>query len=186
MHVQIIRMLAASACLACGLATVPRAAAAIPLLNGSCPGGIEVHADEGGPVYVNGREAGLKRFSDTYYEASDAPSGVTLSLSIAADGTPQMSYTGKGGRNGVCQLGSTEAGVPLPASPHPHHAPAQAAVDSPLAACDARKGGQGRLVTQLPVGDTHTEVIVDYDDGRYLCMVTNEGEVSSLGALRRR
>ena len=181
-------MLAASAGLACGLAMVPHAAADIPLLNGSCPGGIEVHADEGGPVYVNGRETRLKRFSDTYYEASDAPSGVTLSLSIAADGTPQMSYTGQGGRNGVCQLGNTEAGGAASAPSHHrhHHAPAPAAGGSPLAACDARKGGQGRLVTQLPVGDTHTEVIVDYDDGRYLCMVTNEGEVSSLTALRRR
>jgi len=34
--------------------------AAIPQLNAQCPGGIDVHADAGGPVFVQGREAQLK------------------------------------------------------------------------------------------------------------------------------
>lgn len=78
------------------------ARAEIPLLNATCPGKIEVHADRGGPVYINGKEAKLKKINDNYFEAKGA--GVTISLSISPDGTPSISYTGKGGANGVCSL----------------------------------------------------------------------------------
>lgn len=77
------------------------ASAAIPLMNFTCPGKLEVHADQGGPVYINGKETRLKRFNDNYYEARGA--GVTLSISINPDGTPSMSYTGAKRANGICQ-----------------------------------------------------------------------------------
>ena len=76
--------------------------AGIPLFNATCPGNIEVHADQGGPVYLNGKEAKLKKFNDNYYEAKGA--GITLSISINPDGSPNLSYTGKHGVNGICQL----------------------------------------------------------------------------------
>jgi hypothetical protein len=76
--------------------------AAIPLVNATCPGNIEVHADEGGPVYINGKEARLQVFNDSYYEAKG--SGVTISLMVKPDGTPDVSYTGKGRAHGVCEL----------------------------------------------------------------------------------
>ncbi|MDQ0317866.1 hypothetical protein QO002_000004 [Pararhizobium capsulatum DSM 1112] len=78
------------------------AAAAIPLVNAICPGNIEVHADQGGPIYLNGKEAKLKVFNENYYEAHGA--GVTVSLSINPDGTAAVSYTGKHGANGVCTV----------------------------------------------------------------------------------
>lgn len=78
------------------------AMAAVPFFNATCPGRIEVHADEGGPIYVGGREATLKRFNENYYEARSG--GVTISLTIRPDGTPDVSYTGKGRANGVCQI----------------------------------------------------------------------------------
>jgi hypothetical protein len=74
------------------------------MLNASCPGNIDVHADQGGPVYINGKEGQLKRFNKNYFEAKDATSGVVISLSINPDGTPSVSYTGKGRANGVCQV----------------------------------------------------------------------------------
>ena len=43
--------------------------AGIPLFNATCPGNIEVHADKGGPVYLNGKKAKLKKSNDNYYEA---------------------------------------------------------------------------------------------------------------------
>ena len=49
---------------------------AIPLVNATCPGNIEVHADQGGPIYINGKEGRLKRFNDNYYEAHSE--GVTI------------------------------------------------------------------------------------------------------------
>ncbi|MEG0634708.1 MAG: hypothetical protein RR517_19425 [Pseudomonas sp.] len=78
------------------------AQAGIPLVNATCPNNLEVHADEGGPIYINGKEATLKKFNDNYFEAKG--SGVTISLSVNPDGTPSVSYTGKGGANGVCEL----------------------------------------------------------------------------------
>jgi len=84
------------------LAMASLANADMPLVNANCPGGVEVHADEGGPVYINGKEAKLKKFSDAYYEAKG--SGVTISITINPDESLGVSYTGKGGVNGVCEL----------------------------------------------------------------------------------
>ncbi|GAA2845544.1 hypothetical protein EDC40_11273 [Aminobacter aminovorans] len=83
-----------------GLTT--QAHASIPLLNATCPGAIEVHADAGGPVYINGKEGTLKKFNNTYFEIKGV--GVTISLSINPDGSPSVSYSGKGGANGICTV----------------------------------------------------------------------------------
>ena len=80
--------------------TATASLAAIPLLNYTCPGKIEVHADQGGPVYINGKEAKLKVFNQNYYEAKG--SGVTISININPDGTAGVSYTGPGRNNGIC------------------------------------------------------------------------------------
>ncbi|URK88326.1 hypothetical protein LP421_13680 [Rhizobium sp. RCAM05350] len=78
---------------ACAAVTIAgQAAAKIPMVNATCPGKIEVHADQGGPIYIN----------ENFYEAKG--SGVTISLSINPDGSPAVSYTGKGGANGVCTV----------------------------------------------------------------------------------
>jgi hypothetical protein len=76
-------------------------AAGIPLLNYSCPGEVSVHADEGGPIYINGEEAETKKFSDAYFEAEG--SDVTVSISIGEDDSASVTYTGPGGANGICQ-----------------------------------------------------------------------------------
>jgi hypothetical protein len=74
----------------------------IPFFNATCPGGIEVHADEGGPVYFNGKEGNLKKVNSDYYEATG--SGITLSISLNPDQSVSLSYTGKHGANGVCNV----------------------------------------------------------------------------------
>ncbi len=53
-------------------------------------------------MFINGKEAKLKKINDNYFEAKD--SGVTVSLSLSPDGTPSISYTGKGGANGMCEI----------------------------------------------------------------------------------
>jgi hypothetical protein len=75
--------------------------AGIPLLNVSCTDKYEVHADEGGPVFINGKKTKLKKVNDNYYEATG--SGITVSIAINPDGSPTVSYTGKHGINGICQ-----------------------------------------------------------------------------------
>jgi len=76
--------------------------AEIPMMNATCPGNLEVHTDEGGPLFINGKEAKMKKINDNYLEAKG--SGVTVSLSLSPDGTPSISYTGKGGANGMCEI----------------------------------------------------------------------------------
>jgi hypothetical protein len=76
--------------------------AGIPFFNATCPGGIEVHADQGGPVYVNGKEAKLKKFNDNAYDAVGG--GVTINIAVSPDGSPNVAYTGKHGANGICQV----------------------------------------------------------------------------------
>ena len=58
--------------------------------------------------------------------------------------------------------------------------------DTLLGACNTRARQQGALVTRVPVNEQVTELIVDYPDGRYLCMVRNDGFVQSLGPIRKR
>ena len=76
----------------------------IALLNAKCPGNIDVHADEGGPVYINGKEARFNPSNENYYEASG--NGVTISVSRNTDGSQSVSYTGPGRANGVCRVTS--------------------------------------------------------------------------------
>jgi len=76
----------------------------LPLFNATCPGKLDVHGDEGGPVFVNGKEAALKKFNENYFEAKDKVSGTTISISRDPDGSLSVSYTGRGRANGICQL----------------------------------------------------------------------------------
>lgn len=76
----------------------------VRLLNALCPGHIAVHADEGGPVFINGKEARLKIVNDHYYEASDAGSALTISVASASDGMPEVSYAARARANGVCTV----------------------------------------------------------------------------------
>ena len=86
--------------LATSLFITGTAHAGIPLFNVTCPGNLEVHADQGGPVFINGKETRLKKVNDAYFEAEGA--GVTLSISINPDGSAMVTYTGKHGANGIC------------------------------------------------------------------------------------
>ena len=82
----------------------PTAFAAIPGFSATCPGDLSVHADAGGPVFVNGREAKLKTFNENYYEARDEQTGTIISINRNPDGSTAVSYTGKGRANGTCTL----------------------------------------------------------------------------------
>ena len=88
-----------------------QAVAAVPLLNATCPGNTDVHADAGGPVYLNGKETKLKVVNQNFYEATG--SGVTLSIIINPDGSASISYAKKGGGNGVFTVSSRSVAVPM-------------------------------------------------------------------------
>lgn len=76
------------------------AQAGLPTLNYTCPGNIELHTDEGGPAYINGNQAKLKKINDSTYDATGG--GVTVSIGLNPDGSASVMYTGKHGANGIC------------------------------------------------------------------------------------
>lgn len=90
-----------------GVCTVEDAAPAagkVALLNATCPGGLELHAADGGQVFVNGQEAKLDIKNPGYYEVTDAASGTVIAVATDAQGQATVSYTGKGGANGICTV----------------------------------------------------------------------------------
>ncbi len=217
-----------------------------------------MHADEGGPVFINGRETRLKRFSDDYYEASNG-AGLTLSINRTPDGGTQMSYTGPGNANGVCSVQAPSRYEPVaPSRPSSSQAANTVTCESEgqrqhecemdtrgevivsrqisktrcvrgenwdvnrhsiwvkdgcraefrnvsqesagrdswrqndgrggadlLGACSDRARADGTEVTRVAVNQDIMELIINYPDGRYLCLVHNDGTVQSLTRLGR-
>jgi hypothetical protein len=98
-------------CLSTALCLLPilvgPALAEIPFLNATCPTGIDVHADQGGAVYINGEEATVQSFSDSYYEAKSGGTYVEIGVE---GGSVSVTYTAPGGANGVCQVTEAEVG----------------------------------------------------------------------------
>jgi len=82
--------------------------AQIPTVNATCPTAIEFHSDEGGPAYINGKEAKLKSVNATYFTASR--DGIEIEVMINPDKTVMVSYTGKHGANGICQVADDTVG----------------------------------------------------------------------------
>ncbi|AZD29070.1 hypothetical protein [Pseudomonas chlororaphis] len=88
--------------LSCALSLVASAAHAegIPLFNVDCPGNIPVSAEEGGPVFINGKEAQTKTVNERYFEAKG--SGITVAISVEDDDSVVVTYSGKQGASGIC------------------------------------------------------------------------------------
>lgn len=76
----------------------------VMLLNALCPGHIAVHADDGGPVFINGKEARLKVVDEHHYEASDAGSALTIAVASTPDGAPTVSYAARAREHGACTV----------------------------------------------------------------------------------
>ncbi|MGE7957046.1 hypothetical protein ACQKQA_10700 [Pseudomonas sp. NPDC089530] len=88
--------------LSCALSLLTSAAHAegIPLFNVDCPGEVPVSAEQGGPVFINGKQAQTKTVNERYFEAKGA--GVTVSISVEDDDSVVVTYTGKQGDSGIC------------------------------------------------------------------------------------
>ncbi|HEY5804393.1 MAG TPA: hypothetical protein VIT90_11930 [Lysobacter sp.] len=163
------------------------AQAKLPLLNATCPGKLDVHVDQGGPVYVNGKEAKLKVVNENYYEARDAVTATTISISINPDGSPDVSYTGKGRANGICTIASSTVAEPA-AAPAAVAAPAAAkrethpASEKACLAAVSRKVGvaAGKLSVIESLGaeaGISVSVKVPGADAPWACMTDQKGKV---------
>jgi hypothetical protein len=78
------------------------AQAGIPLVNATCPGNIEVHADKGGPIYINGKEGKLEEVQRQLFRSQGQRCD---DLAVDQPGRLcELSHTGKNRANGICQV----------------------------------------------------------------------------------
>lgn len=73
----------------------------LPFFNATCPGNIDIHSDESN-VYFSGKQGRVRKVNPNYFEADGA--GIGLSIALEPNGPPTVSYTGKHGASGVCQV----------------------------------------------------------------------------------
>lgn len=119
--------------------------AAIPAFVANCPGSINVDSGKTGVVYINNKRAQVKAINQNFYEAKSG--GITISVTKNGSKAPDVSYTGPGRANGICQVtGFSNAGdgsalrQPAPTSPTAPAATAGAAVLS-----SSERAGQGKF-----------------------------------------
>ncbi|MCU7646026.1 hypothetical protein [Pseudomonas piscis] len=73
----------------------------VPLFNVACPGNLAVSADQGGPVYINGKAVQSIAVDDRHFQARIQEA--TLSISVEDDESVTVKYSGKHGTNLVCE-----------------------------------------------------------------------------------
>lgn len=73
----------------------------IPLFNVSCPGNLAVSADQGGPVYINGKQVKSSAVDDRHFQVKTADT--SLSISVEEDDSVTVKYTDKHGASGLCE-----------------------------------------------------------------------------------
>ena len=86
--------------------------AGIPVFVALCPGDISVDSARIGVVYVNGAKAAVEKFNNNTYEAKSG--AVTISVSANGNKAPDVSFTGMGHANGICQVTGYESPKPEP------------------------------------------------------------------------
>ena len=91
-----------SACVDTATSTGATAPGGIPAFSATCPLGISVRANAGGPVFVNGVQATTQAYSTTFYESVQGD--VTISTTIGGNGAVDVSYNKRNAGNGVCNV----------------------------------------------------------------------------------
>lgn len=151
--------------------------AGLSQMNATCPGNIEVHVDEGGPVYINGKEAVLKRTNDNYFEAKDAKLGVTISISKNPDGSSDVSYTGKNRANGMCQVKQAGAPAPKPDAKRESHPASEKACLTAVAAKVGVASSKLSVIESLgSEAGIQVKVRVPGADAPWACMTDQKGK----------
>jgi hypothetical protein len=83
------------------LPAVAAAHAALPQFEAACGGMMEVH-EEDGAVFINGKEAKLEKQADGSWKATHG--GTTVTVRVRGNGAVSVSYTGKHGAGGDCNI----------------------------------------------------------------------------------
>ena len=79
-------------------------ATSIPMFNATCGESVDVHADEGGPIYIDGDPVTTKQIGDSSYEATH--NGTTVSVEVFPDSSLEIRYSDPEGNHGLCRAGA--------------------------------------------------------------------------------
>ena len=97
-------MLTAAATIAGGPAN-----AEMPVFTAQCPDNHTVETNRNGKVHIDGKKANVTKFNENAYEARDH--GVKIDFGTdPGGGNLVVTYTGKNGANGICQVTSQGGG----------------------------------------------------------------------------
>ena len=169
---------ALAATCAFGLLATP-ALANPPKFTASCPTGITVKSNGNGKVKINGAKATVKTFSASAWEAR--ANGVSIDFGFDGDSLT-VTYTAKGGANGICQVtsgGAASSGSSgnLALAPSKDQQACLAAVSN-----QTNNGEVEVLDTNSSEANNTVIVGVGKDKAKWKCLVKNGrvGEVMSL------
>ncbi|WP_267269876.1 hypothetical protein [Pseudomonas protegens] len=76
-------------------------AEAVPLFNVSCPGNLAVSADQGGPIYINGKVIKSRAVDDRHFQVKTPETNLTIS--VEDDDSVSVKYSDKHGASGLCE-----------------------------------------------------------------------------------
>lgn len=79
-------------------------ATSIPMFNATCGESVDVHADEGGPIYIDGDPVTTKPIGDSSFEATH--NGTTVSVEVFPDSSLEIRYADPEGNHGLCRTGA--------------------------------------------------------------------------------
>lgn len=155
------------------------AEAGMPALNHTCPSlsAVKVTAKAGGPVFINGKQASVRRISATYFEASSTTPRVTVSILAEPGSAPSLSYTGPGKLNGICQPSRASAVAPAKDSTAP-------ARKSCLAAVAKTTGKPAAGITIIDAAESQAGVVINLKvpgaAAPWRCISSREGKVGDV------
>lgn len=78
------------------------AEARVPAFSAACPGRVDVQADNGGRIFINGQPARVRPFNNRSYEARLGP--IVVSVAVGPGGRLDVSSRMRGAGNGMCQV----------------------------------------------------------------------------------
>ncbi|WP_421692772.1 hypothetical protein [Aestuariivirga sp.] len=160
------------------LATPALATDPPPKFTASCPTGIAVKSGGKGKVRINGAKAAVKTFNANSWQAS--LNGV--SIDIAKNGAELIvSYTGKGGANGICQV--TSAPLTGSSSGDTSGVPAKDS-EACLAAVSRKTNNPDVKILDRTSSEANNTVVVGVgpDKAKWRCLVKN-GSVADVMSL---
>lgn len=160
------------------LLATPALAANAPKFTASCPTGISVTSNGKGKIRINKQKAQVKSFSDTAWEARISGT----SIDIGRDGGElTVTYTGKGGANGICQVTSTVDAAGAPAD----NAGVPSKDDQACLAAVSRTTNNGDVqILDRNSSEANNTVIIGVgpDRAKWRCLVKN-GKVADVMSL---